>query len=281
MAGPNRRAPIDYLIVGHLSRDQTPQGYRLGGTAAYSGLTARALGVRVGLVTAAGPDIDTHPLRRLKVHSVDSPESTSYINDYSSGERELRLLSRALDLDLDNVPKDWRQPRILHLGPIADEIDPQLAQAFPRAKVLLTPQGWLRSWDAEGRVRRKSAQDVFGMLPRADIAVLSEEDIDASQEWIDHLAEKYPLFVLTAAERGARVFQRGKATHVPAPEAETVDPVGAGDIFASAFVIRYDETNDPLEAARFANQLATRSVEREGLESVPTEEDIEAARGER
>jgi hypothetical protein len=44
--------PIDYLVIGHLTQDIIPDGFRLGGTAAYSALTARALGLRVGIVTS-------------------------------------------------------------------------------------------------------------------------------------------------------------------------------------------------------------------------------------
>ena len=45
--------PVDYLVIGHVAHDLTPQGPRLGGTVAYSALTAQALGLRVGIVTAA------------------------------------------------------------------------------------------------------------------------------------------------------------------------------------------------------------------------------------
>ncbi len=44
--------PVDYLVIGHLTEDLTPAGPRLGGTAAFSALTARALGLRVGVVSA-------------------------------------------------------------------------------------------------------------------------------------------------------------------------------------------------------------------------------------
>ena len=44
--------PVDYLIIGHVTQDLTPNGPTLGGTASYSALTAKALGLRVGIVTA-------------------------------------------------------------------------------------------------------------------------------------------------------------------------------------------------------------------------------------
>ncbi len=46
--------PVDYLVVGHVAADVTPTGVQLGGTVSYSALTARALGLRVGIVTSSG-----------------------------------------------------------------------------------------------------------------------------------------------------------------------------------------------------------------------------------
>ena len=37
----------DYLLIGHIAHDVTPQGPRLGGTVSYGAYTAVALGLRV------------------------------------------------------------------------------------------------------------------------------------------------------------------------------------------------------------------------------------------
>lgn len=50
--------PVDYLVIGHVTQDLTPSGPVLGGTAAYAALTARAMGLRVGVVTACHPETD-------------------------------------------------------------------------------------------------------------------------------------------------------------------------------------------------------------------------------
>ena len=46
---------------------------------------------------------------------------------------------------------------------------------------------------------------------------------------------------------------------------------------AASFFIRYHQTHDPWEAARFANVLASTSVTRRGLAGVPTSEEAEQA----
>jgi len=54
-----------------------------------------------------------------------------------------------------------------------------------------------------------------------------------------------------------------------------VDATGAGDIFATAFFVRFLNTRDPWEATRFATLLASHSVERAGLDGIPTALEIE------
>lgn len=278
MSSPAAR-PIDYLIVGHLSADRVQGGILLGGTAAYSGLTAAALGQSVGIVTSASPNLDLAPLGRIKTEILDAAESTSFENIYENRSRHQRLLGRAQDLDIEVVPPAWQRPKIAHLAPIADEVDPGMAAQFKEPLVALTPQGWMRRWDAAGNVARKSWSDVAATLPRAPLALLSLEDVERDESWVRSLADRYPLLVITEGPLGARVFVKGDPTRSPAPAAAEVDATGAGDIFAACFVVRYLETKDPLEAARFANALASRSVERVGLEGVPQADEIEAARG--
>ena len=65
--------PVDYLVIGHVAHDLTPEGSRLGGTAAYAALTARALGYRVGIVTAAGPETSLEVLNGIPIVPIESP----------------------------------------------------------------------------------------------------------------------------------------------------------------------------------------------------------------
>lgn len=267
-----------YLIVGHLSQDRNEDGVRLGGTAAYSGLTAAALGFRVGLVTSGPMELMRLLPSEILTRCLASKEATSFENRYESGHRSQRLLARARDLGMGDVPPDWASPLVLHLAPIADEVDPALAEAFPGSLVALTPQGWLRRWDGQGRVGRKDWGDFEETLPAADVTILSEEDVESNPEWIRQLAQKYPKFVVTRGADGAIVYSEGMPVHVPAPRADEVDPTGSGDIFAAAFLFHYHHHQDLVPAARFANQLAARSVERHGINGTPTPSEARIAR---
>ena len=72
--------PIDYLMVGHLTIDLTPDGPSLGGTSAYSALTAKALGLRVGIVTSWGAELPLGGLQAIPVASFPAEVSTTFEN---------------------------------------------------------------------------------------------------------------------------------------------------------------------------------------------------------
>src|SRR5512139_217191 len=107
--------PVDYLVIGHVAHDLAPEGPRLGGTAAYSALTARALGLRVGVVTASGPETSLAPLKDISVLSLESPRSTTFENIYTEHGRLQYLRAQAERIDFNRVPESWRGASIIHL----------------------------------------------------------------------------------------------------------------------------------------------------------------------
>jgi len=46
----------DYLLIGHISHDVTPNGPQLGGTVSFASFTAVSFGLKVGILTSAAPD---------------------------------------------------------------------------------------------------------------------------------------------------------------------------------------------------------------------------------
>jgi len=146
-------ASIDYLIIGHITQDITPNGPVMGGTAIYSALTAQALGMRVGIVTACDSCIASPALDHIPVAGLLTQDSTTFENIATPLGRIQRIHKRAPGLNLSLVPEHWRNPTIVHLAPVANEVDPGLVRVFPNSFVALTPQGWMRAWDDQGNVR--------------------------------------------------------------------------------------------------------------------------------
>ena len=112
------------------------------------------------------------------------------------------------------------------------------------------------------------------MLEKAGAAVFSHEDIDGDEKRIEELAAHCQILAVTEKSQGARLYWHGDIRRFPTQSVTMVDPTGAGDVFAAAFFIRLYTTRDPWEAARFATQLAAFSVQRPGLEGIPTPEEI-------
>jgi sugar/nucleoside kinase (ribokinase family) len=267
--------PVDYLVIGHVAHDLAPEGSRLGGTAAYSALTARALGMRVGVVTAAGPETSLAPLKDIPVISLESPRSTTFENIYTEHGRIQYLRAQAARIDFTHVPEVWQRASIIHLGPIANEMDAVLPEDFSPPLLGLTAQGWMRKWDAEGRVSPTEWMNAESALARADAVVISREDVDGNDELIDYMAHHTRVLAVTEGPAGAVLFWHGDRRRFRAPRVPEVDATGAGDVFAAAFFVRFFSTRDPWESARFATLVASRSITRVGLDGIPTPREIE------
>ena len=269
----------DYLVIGHITKDLYNGGYKLGGTATFSALTAYRLGYRAGIVTSNGPDIDLSCLpAEILIEQRPSRASTTFQNLYQDGRRRQHLGSRAETLGSADIPARWQGSPIVHLGPIAQEIDHTVVGDFPNALLGLTPQGWMRAWDEQGIVHPTPWEPPDALLQRADAVVLSREDVGDGMELVLNLAARTRLLVLTAGWKGATVYCAGQVQSFPAPKVTETDPTGAGDIFATAFLVALYETGDPFLAAQFANCVAAHSVERSGLASIPTHPEISRCR---
>jgi sugar/nucleoside kinase (ribokinase family) len=265
---------VDYLVIGHLAYDLTPQGPRLGGTAAYSSLTARALGLRVGVVSPWGNELPLDVLHGIQVRKVNAEHSTTFENVYTLSGRIQHLHHSAPDLKLDDIPEAWRRAPIVHIGPIAQEGKSLVAAGLSSSLLGLTPQGWLRTWDGDHRVHPCAWPESADALTLAGAAVLSLEDVGGDEEQIEAMAVACRVLAVTEGPAGARVYWHGDLRRFHAPKMEETDATGAGDIFAAAFFWRLYTTRDPWAAGRFATRLASYSVARRGLEGIPTQREI-------
>jgi len=273
-----RLESIDYLLIGHLSRDLTPDGDRLGGTVAYAALTAYALGLRVGIVTSWGYEFPLEPyLGLLPIINTPTDSSTTFENIKTSDGRIQIIHNVAASLDLHMIPEIWLDTPIVHLAPIAQEVDPTLVRHLPYSMIGITPQGWLREWDQNGRVSLTEWPEAAFVLGRAGATVLSIEDVHNEEVRIEEFATASRVLVVTEGASGGRVYWNGDVRRFAAPKVEPLDEVGAGDIFATAFFHRFHLTHNPWEAARFAAQLASNSVTRSGMAGIPTPDEIQSA----
>jgi sugar/nucleoside kinase (ribokinase family) len=265
---------LDYLVVGHVTRDLIDGGFTLGGTVSYAARTALALGCRVGVVTSASTDLDLDQvLSDILVMCFPASTTTTFENTYTADGRRQMLRGVADLLMPEMMPSQWKAA-IAHLGPVARECNPALVHAVGDAFVGVTPQGWMRQWDEAGRVSRRRWEEAEQLLMRADAVVLSEEDVCGDESLIAQYATQAQLLVVTQGMKGCTVYTHGQGRSFPAPPAREIDPTGAGDIFAAAFFVGLQRSGDPAVAACFANCIASRSVTRTGLESTPRPREV-------
>lgn len=267
--------PIDYLVIGHITQDLTEAGPHLGGTVTYASLTAQALGLRVGIVTSWGGEIPLGPLSAFPLANSIPANSTTFENIYTDKGRIQYIHHVANTLDLNLIPESWLNTPIVHLGPVAQEVEPGLIRHFSNTFVGVTPQGWLRSWDANGKIETGEWPEAAFVLQQVGAAVISSEDVAGDEARIDELASACRVLAVTENQEGVRLFWNGDIRRFRAPQVNAVDTTGAGDIFAAAFFFRLYSTRDPWEAARFATQLASISVTRHGLDGIPSMDEIQ------
>jgi sugar/nucleoside kinase (ribokinase family) len=271
---------IDYLLLGHVTVDRLDdKRVAMGGTATYAALTAKNMGARVGVHTSAAYEpglIDI--LRGVLVARIPAEYTTCFVNDYSSGKRQQTIESIADKLTFEQILPEWRNPPVVHLGPLCQEIDASIVERFPRSLIGVTPQGWMREWNEDGLVRAVEWADEARVLRKAAVVVISEDDV-ADKGVIREWANKARMLVVTLGERGCDVYRQGggEPFHSPAFKADTeLDPTGAGDVFAAAFLWHLHQSGgDWRTAADWANCVASFVVEKRGVGGVPKLEDVE------
>ncbi len=208
---------LDYLCIGHITRDLTPNGSSVGGTVTFSSRTADALGHRAAVVTSAEQAYEIGSvLSGIPVALVPAPATTTFENIYTPSGRQQIVHSVAAPLDLAAVPAEWRSPRILHLGPLTAEVDPEMIGQYDTEVVGLTPQGWHRGWNEDGRVGFVRWPAAESVLPRTTAVVVSWEDILDEETWQVYRKQSKILVITNGSGRKRGPFPR-RTTPLSAP----------------------------------------------------------------
>jgi sugar/nucleoside kinase (ribokinase family) len=268
------------VVVGNVVEDRAAGGWTPGGPSLYSARTAAALGVGVTLVTCLPPDFTRDALCGLDITAVRSALAPRYANAYApDGSRSQQLLAPGEDIAA--LP-DLSGADAVILAPAYHELDALLERPASLAQpagclFAIALQGLLRSVDGAGNVRpRNDPLTAARSVPPGAFAFFSDEDTPAPDALAAALARQGATAVLTRGYRGATIYRPGRVDAYQPVPASAADPTGAGDVFATAFVVRMIETRDMDQAARFALAAGALAVEAPGLEAIPTREQIEA-----
>jgi sugar/nucleoside kinase (ribokinase family) len=277
---------LDLLVIGGLTIDRFADGSSApGGTVLHVARAAAGRGLRLGVVTVAGPepeaDAGLDELRQLAQHLEVAPHAASAtfgLQEDAAG-RRLRLVRCGGQVQLDPATAARRTARAVLYAPIAGEIDLQtLGGARGELATGAILQGWLRTLTEGAEVRPlRSASlpsDLRSRLGELDVLVASREDLlaEASRP-ADQLAElrrafgSGPHLVVTDGRDGLLLGHAGggEPERLPVPWlVDDVPTVGAGDVLAAFLIAGSPSVAGWRESAATAMRVVAEELDKRG-----------------
>ncbi len=276
---------FDVCVIGHVTQDRIKIDGKIvqemaGGTAIYTAIALKTLGLKVAVLTKTSRVDRIHLLEELNsrgiaVFWIESPETTQFENSYqrdrldSRKQRVQAVASPFTPSDLDPI-----KARIFHLGALTNqEMSLEFLQAVfaTQALMSLDGQGFLRQVIHQTVQATDWTEKVPGLAGVDILKVdLQEAQLLSGKTAIEPAAIALNQWgvrevLITAASQGSWVYQSGILKQIPAFKPTTsVDPTGCGDTYIAGYL--YSRlTGKPCHlAARFAAQVATRKLENFG-----------------
>lgn len=258
----------DVLVgIGNFTIDLLNGDEHPGGSVYYCGSAAAALGASVRIATSATADFPFDLVRQVfdfDLRLKPSRVSTTMRNEYRRGRREQHVFGRAEELRLADVPGEWLPGSIVLLCPVFQELSQEVCREVRGSLTGASLQGWLRTANADNVVVPTSDVSFLADLAGVDVLFYSDEDVAHHAGLVKQFRNAAPIVVETRGPNGARVSVGGVTAWIPGYKVQEVDPTGAGDTFAAAFLLYYSRKRDPFDAARFATKLSAVEVSRRG-----------------
>lgn len=268
------------MIVGPVTWDLFADGRRTaGGPVSFAARVAAAMGVRLHVLTMGAPDADVSALEGHEVHVVNTPQTLTFAHTFSSdGLRTLRVVTDTRrTLAPSDAPSGWPRPDVLLIAPLLPaDVEAVAFSALPTADCGIIAQGFLRRVDAAGLISTTNAPTTAllkAATPRTSVFVSEDEVAKWSPSDIAALADRSGRLVITHGGRGAEIRDHAGSRFVPPVPATAVDTTGAGDVFATAFILALGEGE--ATAARLAAAYAAAKVEVTGPAPLPDRATIE------
>jgi sugar/nucleoside kinase (ribokinase family) len=256
-------------------KDRLPDGELVpGGPALYCGRAALALGASVSVVTHLPAGLPAAAVEGLHILGPRTSIYPVFENTYAGGTRSQVMTGESIRLD-GLLASRAAHADVLLCAPIYREISgwPEIA---PRVRAV-SLQGVLRDRDANNRVvpRGDALEAAMGFAGPGAIASFSDEDCADPGDLARALSREGMMVTLTHGEAGATLYVDGEGRDYAAiPGGPAIDPTGAGDCFATAFVVRFAETGNLEEAMTWGLAAGSIAIERPGLLAVANRDEL-------
>lgn len=243
--------PPHVAVVGNLSRDRVAGGEpRAGGAVYHCARALRTLPVEATIVAKASDPALLDALARLGVPvSVRASSATSAFSFDYDGDRRRMVVDALGESWTPGEARGWvaealGDARWLHVGPLArSDFPPETLAELGRGRVL--------SYDGQGLVRPAGTGELeldadFDPALTEALTILKLSEEEAAVVGTDL---GVPEVIVTLGSRGAIVYAEGGSEHVPTRALTGIDPTGAGDMFAAAYLVARAEGEPPVAAA--------------------------------
>ena len=258
-------------------------GRVLSGCSTNACLAAKKLGLaKVGLVGCIGHEYEARFKTDMSEFGVEvSADTTSkgtggfHLVYDEKGDRTLDVLGVAGRITPKSIPEDFLQTRFIIIGPILGEVDRELIEYLrtsTSSNLFLDPQGLIRSIGNDSRIIHGCDRDEFSKIAGQvefvkpneieSKTITGEEDPVLGLESLHNMGARVPI--VTLAERGSVLLDNGKLLRTPAYPTKAIDPTGAGDVYAGAFIAHYSRAGNLAEASLYASAAASIKVEQVG-----------------
>lgn len=275
-------------LIGNPTRDKiiTRDGEveTIGGTVWYAAqLLARLMPPEAVAVVGHGDALVKHRFEEQNVNvrylSVDG-QLAYFENDYTAGDRHQHARMGAR-VELSDIPPGAFKADALLVGPVLQDIDLSILAARRSGLLMLDVQGILRYLTSANQVVERMESDVAMAIRHCDILKLNtrEAKLITSTGHIDTALKKLyllgpNLIIITNASKGAHIYDGARFIHLSTPKLPVIDPTGAGDTFAAAFLLGYLDSCDPVIAGQFAVTAAALSTRGFGTSAIPSLREI-------
>ncbi|MCJ8325348.1 MAG: PfkB family carbohydrate kinase [Hyphomicrobiales bacterium] len=269
---------------------QTGEFYQqgFGGDTSNAIIAASRQGAKTGYITALGDDPFAKGLMKLwQAENVDTstikltdqaPTGIYFVNPVPDGHEYtyFRKHSAAALMTAEDLPLDYiANAKILHISGISLAISHCARDAVFAAINYAKANGTMISVDTNLRLKLWSLDEARKAIHQAmeniDIALPSYDDAtlltgltdpDEIVSFYHDLGAK--IVALKLGGDGCRLSFDGSRHDIAPHKVKAVDSTAAGDTFAGAFLAQILKTNDPKQAARYANIAAALCVTKYG-----------------
>jgi len=268
-------------VIGHITRDIIRVGGATratpGGTAYYTSMALRRLGVRVAVVTKVAKEDKSSLLRDLKKEKIEvlckeAKRSSVFENVYKGKDLEDRL-QRIQSVSTPFSPQDVEGviATSFHVGPLTNQDIPVLLlkQLASRARVVsLDTQGMLRPARV-GAVREEDWPEKREGLACVSILKADEKEalILSGEKIIDKAATTLASLgpkevVITMGSQGALIYAEQALHIIPCCTPRKIgDPTGCGDTYMAGYLYQRLKGTPPEMAGTFAAAVAALKLE--------------------